>query len=202
MKKPSLLALVVGLAVALTACLGGSSSPRPVSTYTPAGAATSGGDAVAPAPGVKGGKSYLFRSDRPPVAIRRSSVTLANLVATIPNLGTSGLPSTEHSAALILVEDSPNTPWGTRLSEAQAKIFPAFTANKGMGDWLILVTDVVVHGSQDPIPFTGYRWTRKDVQTYVSCGIPPSGSNQCKGAFFRAANSVVLAAPGYVPRGR
>lgn len=157
---------------------------------------------MAPAPGVKGGRSYLFRIDRPPVAIRPASVRLADLVASIPGLGTSAIPSTDGAAAVILVEDSPNTPWGTRLSQAQAKILPAFDANRSMGDWLIMVTDVVVKGSQDPIPFTGYRWTRKQVRTYVSCGIPSTGTNDCRIAFFRAANSVVLAAAGYVPRGR
>ena len=174
---------------------------QPVSAYTPQGGAKSGGDAVAPAPGVKGGKSYLFRIDRPPVAIQSPSRRLANLVANIPGLGTTGIPSTEKTAAVILVEDSPSTPWGTRLSEAEAKIFRAFVGNKSMGDWLILVTDVVVHGP-DPIPYTGYRWSRTQVQRYVSCGIPASGTNDCKVAFFRQASAVVLAAQGYVTRGR
>jgi hypothetical protein len=200
--RPIPIALWVGFALLLSACTGGSSGgSHPVSAYTPEGGARSGGDAVAPAPGVKGGKSYLFRIDRPPVAIQSPSKRLANLVASIPGLGTTGIPSTEKTAAVILVEDSPSTPWGTRLGEAEAKIFPAFVANKSMGNWLILVTDVVVHGP-DPIPYTGYRWTRQQVQRYVSCGIPASGTNDCKSAFFSQARSVVLAAQGYVTRSK
>ena len=195
------IAITSGFALLLSACTGGSPGNTSVSAYTPQGGATTGGDAVAPAPGVKGGRSYLFRIDRPPVAIQAPSRRLADLVANIPGLGTAGIPSTEKTAAVILVENSPNTPWGTRLGEAEAKIFARFAANKSMGDWLILVTDVVVQG-QDPIPFTGYRWTRQQVQQYVSCGIPTSGVNNCKEAFFNKAMSVVLAPQGYVQRGR
>jgi hypothetical protein len=151
---------------------------------------------------VRGGKSYLFRVDRPPVSVRPASKKLADLVANIDGLGTAGLPSTQGSAAVILVENSPGTPWGTLLSEAQAKIFPAFASDSSMGGWLILLSDVVVRDQQDPIAPTGYRWERRDVRAYVDCGIPTSGVNDCKSDFFRKAQSVVLAAQGYVPRGR
>jgi hypothetical protein len=201
LNRVSLGALVVGLTL-LSSCSKNPSAPSPVSAFTPAGGATSGGDAVAPAPGVEGGKSYLFRVDRPPVAVRPASVKLADLVADISGLGTAGLPSTNGAAAVILVEDSPGTPWGTLLNEAERKIFGAFAADESMGPWLILVSDVVVRDQKDPVPPTGYRWDRKDVQAYVSCGIPASGTNDCKSAFFRAARSVVLAASGYVPRGQ
>lgn len=156
---------------------------------------------MAPAPGVKSGRSYLFRTDRPPVGIRPASVKLADLVASIDGLRTAGLQSTEDSVAVILVEDSPDTPWGALLSEAQRKIFPSFVSDESMGGWLILVQDVVVPG-QDPVPATAYRWTRRLVSNYVSCGIPASGTNDCKATFFNAADEVVLHAQGYVPRGK
>lgn len=196
------IALAIGLSFVVSACSGGSSTFHPASAYTPAGGATTGGDAVAPAPGVAGGKSYLFRVDRPPVAIQPSSVRLADLVADISGLRTAGLPSTKGTAAVVLVEDSPGTPWGKLLGEAEPKVFRTFAANTSMGSWLILVSDVVVHGTQDPIPPTGYRWARKDVKAYVGCGIPASGTSDCKTTFFRAATSVVLSASGYVPRGQ
>jgi hypothetical protein len=178
-------------------------APRPVSPYTtPVSGATSGGDAVAPAPGVRGGKSYLFRVDRPPVAVRPASRKLADLVADIPGLGTAGIPSTENAAAVILVEDSPGTPWNTLVSRAQKEIFPAFAEDESMGAWLILVSDVVIRDGKDPIAPTGYRWQRRAIRDYVSCGIPEEGVNDCKSDFFRKAQSVVLAAQGYVPRGR
>ncbi|MGH2556772.1 MAG: hypothetical protein ACRDHO_13790 [Actinomycetota bacterium] len=201
LNKRSLVVLGAGLAALLASCSSSSSTLNPVSAYTPQRGTDSGGDAVAPAPGVKGGKSYLFRIDRPPVAIQPASVKLANLVASIDGLRTAGLQSTEGAAAVIMIEDSPDTPWGTLLSEAQEKVFPSFADDESMGDWLILVTDVVV-GGQDPVPATGYRWTRSQVNSYVSCGIPASGTNDCKSDFFGKAQSVVLAAQGYVPRGR
>jgi hypothetical protein len=201
LNRLSVVALGVGLTL-LSACSSGSSTAPPISAYTPVGGTKTGGDAVAPAPGVKGGKSYLFRVDRPPIAIHPASVKLADLVANITGLGTAGLPSTKGAAAVILVEDSPGTPWGKLLSEAEGKIFEAFAADGSMGPWLILVSDVVVRDQKDPVPPTGYRWARKDVQAYVSCGIPASGTNDCKSAFFRSAQTVVLAATGYVPRGQ
>ncbi len=200
--RHSMMVFGAGVMAVLAACTSNSSPPRPVSTYTPLGGSTSGGDAVAPAPGVQGGKSYLFRVDRPPVSVRPASIKLADLVGNIDGLGTAGLPSTQGAAAVILVEDSRGTPWGTLLSEAQSKIFPAFAADQSMGGWLILVSDVVVRDQKDPIPPTGYRWERGDVRAYVACGIPTSGANECKSDFFRKAQSVVLAAQGYVPRGR
>lgn len=202
LSKRTLIVVGAGFAVLMASCSSGSSTLRPVTAYTPQGGTDSGGDAVAPAPGVRGGKSYLFRVDRPSVGIQRASVKLADLVASIEGLGTSGLQSTESTAAVIMVEDSPDTPWGTLLNEAQRKIFPSFAGDDSMGDWLILVTDVVVHGSDDPVPATGYRWTREQVSKYVSCGIPASGINDCRVEFFRAADEVVLHAQGYVPRGR
>jgi hypothetical protein len=198
----SLAALGIGVAVLISSCTE-TRAPRPVSPYeTPVSGSTSGGDAVAPAPGVRGGRSYLFRVDRPPVAVRPASKKLADLVADIRGLGTGGIPSTEGSAAVILVEDSPGTPWGTLLSTAQKEIFQAFAEDESMGGWLVLLSDVVVRDAKDPIPPTGYRWRRADVAAYVSCGIPETGANDCKSSFFRKAQEVVLAAQGFVPRGR
>lgn len=199
--KRSVVVFVVGLAALLASCSSDAPKLRPVEAYTPVGGVRTGGDAVAPAPGVRGGRSYLFRLDRPPVGIQPASVKLANLVADITGLRTAGLQSTDGAAAVILVEDSPDTPWGTLLSEAQRKIFPSFAGDESMGEWLILVQDVVVPG-QDPVPATAYRWTRRVVDGYVSCGIPASGTNDCKAKFFKAADEVVLHAQGYVPRGR
>jgi hypothetical protein len=200
--KRSLAVLGVTLATLLASCSSDGPRFQPVEAYTPTGGTTSGGDAVAPAPGVRGGRSYLFRTDRPPVAMRSDSAKLADLVADIEGLGTRGLQSTQDAAALLVIEDSPGTPWGTLVSEAQRTIFTSFSDDEQMGDWLILVTDVVVHGSGDPVPATGYRWTREQVSKYVACGIPASGTNDCKAEFFRAADEVVLAAQGYVTRSR
>lgn len=190
------------MATLLASCSSDGPSFRPVEAWTPTGGTRSGGDAVAPAPGVRGGQSYLFRDDRPPVAMRPESARLSDLVADIEGIGTRGLRSTEDAAALIVIEDSPGTPWGTLVSEAQRTIFTSFSDDEKMGGWLVLVTDVVVHGSADPVPATGYRWTRDVVNRYVACGIPATGTNECKSTFFRAAEQVVLHAQGYVNRSR
>ena len=118
-----MLAATLALELLASAC-GGSASFRPV------GAAGSsclgndtGGDAVSPAAGVKGGTRWLFRCDHPPVAFRQSSVKLANLVGDIHGLGTAGLKSTPDAAAVVLVEDDPAVPWGTHLHGAELAIF-------------------------------------------------------------------------------
>jgi hypothetical protein len=202
LRARSLIALGIGFAALLSACTE-SRAPNPVSSYqTPSRGETSGGDAVAPAPGVRGGKSYLFRVDRPPVAIRPASKKLADLVADIDGLGTAGIPSTRDAAAVILVEDAPGTPWNSLISRAQKEIFSAFAEDDSMGGWLILVSDVVVRGDQDPIAPTGYRWRRGHVADYVACGIPETGVNDCKSRFFGKADEVILSAQGYVPRPR
>jgi hypothetical protein len=197
-----MLAAILALELVATAC-GGSASFRPV------GAAGSsclgndtGGDAVSPAAGVKGGTRWLFRCDHPPVAFRQSSVKLANLVGDIHGLGTAGLKSTPDAAAVVLVEDDPAVPWGTHLHGAELAIFRAFARDKSMGAWLILVTDVVVHGSKDPIPPTAYRWSRAEVVTFVLCGMPPLATNPCHDRFWKAADQIVLAPAGGQPHGK
>jgi len=200
--KPSFLVLLLALGLSAVAC-GGGATLRPVGAAGPSCSGNDrGGDAVSPALGVKGGTRYLFRCDRPAVSVQKASVGLANLVANIHGLGSAGLKSTKGAAAVILQEDDPSVPWGTHLLEAERRIFQAFAADRSMGDWLILVTDVVVHAAQDPIPPTGYRWTRQEVQAYVACGIPANGSNDCKTTFFMAADQVVLAPQGGQPHGR
>ena len=81
-------------------------------------------------------------------------------------------------------------------------MFRSFAATSSMGDWLILVTDVNIQGGQDPVPPTGYRWSRDQVSRYVDCGIPATGSNACKSTFFSSAQSVVLSPQAGAPRGK
>jgi len=165
------------------------------------GGGTSGAGAVTPAPGVKGGTRFIFRCDNPTVAYTPATKALADLAATVPGIGTMGLKSTPDSAAVFMVEDDASVDWGTRLLAAERKVYEQFASDKTDGDWFILVADVVVHGSADPIAPTAYRWTRKDVEDYVSCGIPETGRNDCSSTFYRAADVIVLAAQGGPPHG-
>jgi hypothetical protein len=80
---------------------------------------------------------------------------------------------------------------------AQRTIFRAFDADPTMGDWLILLVDISVHGLFDPVPLTAYRWDRSEVEAYVACGIPTTGLaldglDPCTQDFYRSANVVVF----------
>jgi hypothetical protein len=196
---------LAGFAVAaalLAACSSNvtQASVSPVGSPCPEGGHTGGG-AVTPAAGVKGNTRYVFRCDEPKVDYTAASRDLANLASTVPGIGTMGLKSTPDTAALLMVEDDPNVDWGTRLLAAERKTFETFAQDKGMGEWLIVVADVVVRDGADPIAPTAYRWTRQQVQDYVDCGIPQTGRNDCSSAFYRAASTIVLAPQGGPPHG-
>ncbi len=198
----SLLAASLALGLLVAAC-GSNASLGPVGAANAScGGSGTGGDAFAPAAGVKGGTRWLFRCDKPPVAFRKSSVELANLVGDIQGLGTAGLKSTPDAAALVLVEDDPAVPWGTHLHGAELAIFRALARDKSSGAWLILVTDVVVHASKDPVPPTAYRWSRAEVAAFVTCGMPPATSSPCHQRFWQSADQIVLAPAGGQPRGK
>ena len=194
------------LAALLAGCTSSSASQRPVepvSSPCVSPLSNRGGDAVSPAPGVENNTRYLFRCDSPPVAYRDGSRTLADLAATVPGLGTSGLKSTGDASALLMVENDPNVPWGQHIQDAERKIFEQFASDKSMGEWLIIVADVEVSGGPDPIPPTASRWDRKEVQDFVACGIPDSGThNACSEAFSLAADKIVLAPQAGAPRGQ
>jgi hypothetical protein len=193
--------LAGGIMLAACSTSSGPGTPVPAVSVSCSGGSATGGGAITPAPGVKGGTRYIFRCDKPKVDFTKSTRELADLAATVPGVGTMGLRSTPDTAAVLIVEDDPAVPWGTRLLAAERKMFERFAAEKGNGEWFILVADVVVHESADPIAPTAYRWTRQDVDAYVSCGIPDTGRNDCSMTFYRSAEVIVLAAQGGPPHG-
>jgi hypothetical protein len=196
---------LIALLLAGCSSSGAGTQVSPVASVCADGVGTTGGGAVTPAPGVQGKTRYIFRCDEPAVDYTKATRNLADLAATVPGVGTMGLKSTPDSVAVLIAEDDPSVPWSTRLLAAERKMFQTFAEDKSMGDWFILVSDVVVHGGLDPIPPTAYRWTRQQVQDYVSCGIPATGRNDCTTAFIHAAsgtNTIILAAQGGAPRGR
>jgi hypothetical protein len=172
----------------------------PVSSACPGGS-TTGGGAITPAAGVEGNTRYIFRCDKPAVAYTPATRELANLAATVPGLGSLGLKSTPDAVAVFLQEHDPKVDWGTRLDEAEKKMYETFAADKSMGDWFILVADVIIDGP-DPIAPTAYRWTRQQVEDYVTCGIPATGRNDCSSTFYREAQTIVLAPQGGPIHGR
>src|SRR5262245_9520342 len=162
-------------ALLLAACTTGSAQqrePQAVASPCVSPLSNEGGDAVSPALGVENNERYLFRCDNPKVAYRDGSRALADLAATVPGLGTTGLKSTIDTSAVLMVENDPNVPWGQHIQDAERKIFQTFVATRDMGEWLIIVADVQVNGGPDPIAPTAYRWDRKEVQDFVNCGIP------------------------------
>jgi hypothetical protein len=200
-RVPRLSILLVVATLLLAGCenAGPQSPVSPVSSACPGGE-TTGGGAISPAAGVEGNTRYIFRCDKPAVAYTPATRDLANLAATVPGVGTMGLKSTPDTVAVFVQEHDPSVPWGTRLDAAERKMYETFAADKSMGDWFILVADVVVDGP-DPIAPTAYRWTRQQVEDYVQCGIPEAETNDCSKAFYKEANVIVLAGQGGPPHG-
>ncbi len=137
---------------------------------------------------------YVFGPD---ARVQPSSVKLAELVPWDPRLNVVAPPSPGETAALDLVEDAfPTDRWGALLIPAERRTFAAFAADRTLGEWLIMFTDVRVVRGPDPIPTTGYRWTRADVEAYAACGIPASLIDECTIAFFRSADTVLFSSVG------
>jgi hypothetical protein len=195
------IALGAALAALLSGCGGGVKNQPIPEAGGAQGGFTTGGDAVAPAP-VQGGERYLFRSDKPPVEVREVSRDAIGRLPKMEGLEYVPLASTEETVAVFMIEEAPDLPWNSLIDRAKLRLFADFAAHVGMGDWLILVTDVVVHGPGDPIHPNAYRWPRAEVQEYATCGIPDSGANDCTLAFFAAADEVTLAPMGGPPLGK
>jgi hypothetical protein len=190
------------LALAAAAC-GGGVSGRSVERVEPA-VEGGGGDGVPP---VNIGRKTLFVSkNTDPMELQPGS---ADLVQAVTGLGledegllVAAIRTTADSSGVFLVEDAPAVAWGTLLGRSQPEVFETYQKDPTLGDWLILVTDVVVHRLFDPIPPTAYRWTREAVDAYAECGMPRDTTDPCRQTFYRAATTVVLQAPGGAPRGR
>ena len=188
----------------LAACTDTAAVPRTV-----ASGSCSGGDAIAPIEGKE--KQYIFCSVTPnPEAanagLQPSTAQLGTSVPKLDGLSWTALKSTKDTSAILLIEDRQDLPWGSLIGPAEAQVFKAFANDKSLGDWLIVITDVVVNGLVDPVPATARRWARQQVESYAKCGIPEAvpitGADSCTSAFLRAATTVVVAFPGGAPRGQ
>jgi hypothetical protein len=135
---------------------------------------------------------FVFEHGQPPVEIQPGSKDLLGRIPGVKGLHTYPLLSTQNSVALLLIEDDASVKWGTHLRPALNVIFEQFAANPTMGDWLIVLDDVVVHEKQDPIPLTAYRWPRANVEEYVACGVPTRGQNACSKKFYLQALTIIL----------
>lgn len=203
MRSRAILAVGIALAVGATACSSGLSD-RPVDRVSPTAGATEGGDA---APPVEVERRTLFVQDNlAPLDVRPGSEALARAVEGL-GLGTEGLEvesleTTPDASGVFLYEDGTDAAWGSLLSQGQPAVFRSFHDEPALGQWLILVTDVVVYRLEDPIPPTAYRWDRAAVDAYAACGMPADPADSCRQEFFRAADTVVLKFSGAPGRGQ
>ena len=193
----SIMALTVALGGLAVACAG--PSLRPVGSIPPPSESPGlSVDVLAPTLA----HNYVFERGTPPVDFQQGSTTLVGLLPKTPGLHVAALKSTKDSVAIFMIEDDPKVAWGALLLPAEKTVFEQFAANRKLGDWLMLIDDVIVPGPKDPVPVTAYRWARADVEQYVTCGIPKPGTqNHCSDIFFRIARTVILQKSNYVPRG-
>jgi hypothetical protein len=129
----------------------------------------------------------------PQFDIQGSSRRLVEMVGARHRLEVEALRSEQGTVALKFVETAtPDNQWGAVMTLAERRVFGAFAADPSMGNWLIMFTDVMVVGGADPIPLTGYRWAREDVEAYASCGIRESGLDTCARVFYAQPQMVLL----------
>src|SRR6266540_2391414 len=134
----------------------------------------------------------------PPTDVRRSTLQLMDSVTPHKRLELTPLPSTDGTVALGFQETTPyRQRWGAIMIPAQRHLFALFAADRSLGNWLIIVDDVIVTGGPDPVPLTAYRWPRSAVEQYASCGIPLSLEiEDCTHGFYGAARTVFVIRSG------
>ena len=130
--------------------------------------------------------------------VQSGSQRLISVVERSRRLHIAALPSADDTAAVNLLEDArKGQKWGEVMTPAQRRIFATFARDATLGEWLVIVDDVNVIGAPDPVPMTAYRWHREDVEGYASCGIPPSGIDQCTAAFYHQPEMLYVLAKAH-----
>jgi hypothetical protein len=149
---------------------------------------------------------YLFappevvsgKAKAPPTGVQTGTLELKGTIASSRRLKLTALASTEGTVALAFQETTPfRERWGAIMIPAERHLFAEFAGDRSLGDWLIVVDDVIVTGGKDPIPLTAYRWPRLAVEQYARCGIPMSLEiESCTHAFYRVAETVLVIRSG------
>jgi hypothetical protein len=145
---------------------------------------------------------FLFGTDIQAldVAIQPGSLTLEQQVQPNPRLKVTVLPSTRGTAAIAFQETSTwHQPWGAVMIPQERRVFRLFAADRSLGQWLIVLSDVRVRPGVDPIPLTAYRWPRAVVERYARCGIPDFVIDPCTADFYRHALVLVVHSGGRRP---
>lgn len=205
MMKRLLLASVSAAFLLGSACTGTNiivASPRPADQRTPApqavDPAASDGFAFIAQPHFQ----YIFAPQDvisgdvapPPTDVQTATRQLAADIRIGPRLKITVLPSTTGTVALAFDEISTEKQqWGGVMIPEQRKMFGRFASDPSLGDWLIVLDDVIVSDGLDPIPLTAYRWPRSAVEAYAACGIPPQFViDDCTHAFYEASDIMLV----------
>jgi hypothetical protein len=121
--------------------------------------------------------------------VQTSSLSLAKPFRHVTDLHVAPLHSPTGEAAVEVLETDHGTQrWGRLMIPAERRIIASFARNQALGQWLVIVDDVLIQGGPDPVPLTGYRWARKDVEAYAACGIPARAIDGCTSAFYVEAS--------------
>lgn len=108
----------------------------------------------------------------PPTDVQNPTKELASQVANHPRLELTLLPSTAGTVAIAFDETSTEKQrWGGVMIPEERKLFSRFASDPTLGDWLIVLDDVIISDGPDPVPLTAYRWPRSAVEAYAACGI-------------------------------
>jgi hypothetical protein len=139
----------------------------------------------------------LGQVEPPPTDVQDITRQLAAQITDHPRLKLTLLPSTEGTVAIAFDETSKfDQRWGGVMIPEQRKLFARFASSPALGDWLIVLDDVIVSDGPDPVPLTAYRWERSAVEAYAACGIPRLFViDECTDAFYIASDTA------YVKRG-
>ncbi len=205
MRTPKTTLFMAGWLVVLLAasCTAGVTN-QPVQRLPSVAPTAAPGDGVPPVD--VGRQTLFFRGNTEPMDFRPGSRDLVRAVAGLgldgKGLEVTAIKTTVDASGVFLVEDAPDQPWGTLIDPARQAAIQAFDANRDLGQFLILVTDVVVHRLQDPVSPTAYRWARGDVDSYAKCGLPADPADPCRQDFYRAAMQVILLPPGGIHPGQ
>ena len=134
----------------------------------------------------------------PPITVQTATRELAAHLKARKRLKLTLLPSTEGTVALGFQEFSTKAQhWGGVMVPEERKLFSRFASNAALGDWLIVLDDVIVSDGTDLIPLTAYRWARPDVEAYAACGIPPTFViDDCTHAFYSASDTMYVMGGG------
>jgi hypothetical protein len=141
--------------------------------------------------------AFIFGGPTSTPRIQPGSSTLVGSIASRKRLQVQALPSGLGTAAVHFLEISPpGHRWGEVMFPAERQVFREFASDPTLGSYLVMLTDVEVLRSPDPIPLTAYRWARADVETYARCGVPDRAIDACTSDFFATAQMSIINAAG------